>query len=124
MLLAARLATEIRELHGLPEPHLVVIVTEGLDKHPLSRRYACSRERVPAIGSPLVWGASFSTCLGPTALIAPRVKSVAGMVAVRYVEIAAEESVLARPLDRNVEAGRAPTRVGAHENLGFAKHEE
>jgi hypothetical protein len=44
--------------------------------------------------------------------------------AVRYVEIAVEESVLARPLDRNVEAGRAPTRVGAHENLGFAKHEE
>jgi hypothetical protein len=37
MLLAARLATEIRELHSLPKPHLVVVVTEGLDKHPLAR---------------------------------------------------------------------------------------
>ena len=45
------------------------------------------------------------------------------MGAIRYVEIAGEVSAFARPLDRNVEAGRAPARVGAHENLAFAEHE-
>ena len=45
------------------------------------------------------------------------------MGAVRHVEITAKVSAFARPLDRNVEAGRAPARVGAHENLAFAEHE-
>ena len=45
------------------------------------------------------------------------------MGAVRHVEITAKVIAFARPLDRNVEAGRAPARVGAHENLAFAEHE-
>jgi hypothetical protein len=45
------------------------------------------------------------------------------MGAIRYVEIAGEVSAFAWPLGRNVEAGWAPTRVGAHENFAFAEHE-
>ena len=49
------------------------------------------------------------------------------MGAVRPVETAAEVGAFAGPLDvtidRNVEAGRATARVGAHENLAFAEHE-
>ena len=49
------------------------------------------------------------------------------MGAVRHVETAAEVGAFAGPLDvtidRNVEAGRATARVGAHENLAFTEHE-
>ena len=49
------------------------------------------------------------------------------MGAVRHVETAAEVGAFAGPLDvtidRNVEAGRATARVGAHENLALTEHE-
>ena len=49
------------------------------------------------------------------------------MGAVRHVENAAEVGAFAGPLDvtidRNVEAGRATARVGAHENLALTEHE-
>ena len=49
------------------------------------------------------------------------------MGAVRHVENAAEVGAFAGPLDvtidRNVEAGRATPRVGAHEKLALTKHE-
>ena len=69
MLRAARLAPVIRELHSLSEPHLVVVITIGLSTNTNWPGDFPAAASVPAIASPLVWGARFSTCLGRQLLL-------------------------------------------------------